>query len=71
MSIGAIISAVLGLAVPVLKWFLERANASAEQKKKFFEWVDLAAKDFGSVRLKKYAEKQLAFFAENPFVESP
>lgn len=69
--IAAILPALLGMAVPLLTWFLERANASAEQKKAFFEWVKKAGEDFGSVKLKKYADEQLDWFAKNPFVESP
>lgn len=68
---AGIISGILGLAVPLITWLLNRANASAEQKKAFFEWVKKSGEDFGSVKLKKYADEQLAWFASNPFVETP
>ena len=62
---------ILQFAIPIITWLLNKANADTETKKKFFEWVELAAKDLGSVKLKKYAEEQLKWFAENPFVETP
>ena len=71
MTFLSIAGGIVSLAIPILKWFLERSNATTEQKKAFFEWVKKAGEDFGSVKLKTMAETQLKWFAENEFKETP
>lgn len=64
------ISGILGLIIPLVTWLLKNANASDENKKRFFEWVRLAGEDMGSVKLHKYGDDQLKWLAENPWKET-
>lgn len=68
----AIIAAIIPVAIQLLGWFLDKSKADKETKEAFLQWVKLAAKDIGSVKLMQYADTQLQWFKDNPqWKESP
>lgn len=67
-----IITSLLPSILQIAAYFVGQSNLALEQKKAFYEWTKLAAKDLGSVKLTLSADKQLQWFADNPnWQESP
>jgi len=66
----AAILSMLPTVLQIAGWFIQRSQLSKKQKQDFFEWVKLAGKDLGSVKLHKYGQKQVKFLQETPFKET-
>ena len=62
---------IIQVALQILSWILDKAGASAEAKKQFFEFVKLAANDLSSVRLMEWGDKQLEEIKNTPWLERP
>ena len=64
-------SIIITVGLQIIGWILTKVGASQEAKKKFFEFVKLAANDVNSVKLQKWGDEQLKWLNENPWVEHP
>lgn len=65
-----ILVSLLPLIVKIGVWFLDRAAASAEQKKAFLNWVKIAGKDFSSSKLMEYADAQFDWLNKTEWKET-
>ena len=62
--------AILPIAVKIIGWWLDKSNASAEQKRLFFEWVKRAGQDFSSSKLLELSDAQLKWLKDNEWKET-
>lgn len=66
----SVLAGILGLLIPIAKWWLESTGASKERKKNFFEWVDRVGGNLSSTRLSQWAKEQMDWLDSHEFEET-
>lgn len=70
-GILGIIGAILPLAIKLLSWFLDKAQADKEMMELFYKFVEKFATEYlNSVKLANWAKAQMEELKNKPFEET-